>query len=56
MEKISKEQAIECLKDNAQGPLSPAIVQALKKQMDINADGQIDYHEFARACEKILSQ
>ena len=51
---ISKYDAVEQIKKNAQEQLSPSLIKALKAQIDVNGDGQIGYHEFARACDKIL--
>ena len=45
--------AITHLKNNAQGPISNELAKSLRAQMDVNADGLIDFHEFARACEKL---
>ena len=53
-EKISIEDAVDCLRENARQKLSAAIIRGLKTQMDVNADGMIEFFEFARACEKIL--
>ena len=51
--KITKDMAITHLKNNAQGPISNELAKSLRAQMDVNADGLIDFHEFARACEKL---
>ena len=55
-DKIDKQEAIDCLKDNARQPLSPGMVRALQQQMDVNCDGLIDFNEFSRACDKILGE
>ena len=52
--KINKEEAIAAMKEYAREPMSPGLVRALQNQMDINGDGQIDFYEFSRACEKVL--
>ena len=53
-DKVSKEDAIEVIRENASKTLSPSFVKALQIQMDITQDGWIDFHEFSRACEKIF--
>ena len=54
--KVTKEDAIECIHQNCQMGLSPAIKRALEHQIDVNQDNMCDYYEFARACEKVLGQ
>ena len=53
---ISKEDAIDNIKEQVREPMSPGLIRSLQTQMDINGDGMIDFHEYARACEKVLSE
>ena len=55
-DRVSKEDAVECISQNCGTSLSPGIRRALEHQIDVNQDDMCDYYEFARACEKVIGQ